>query len=407
MANYKKNFAWNIIGTSVNAITSLFYLIFVTRINGTNDAGVFTFCFSTALFFQVIGYYSGRVFQVTENNKKISDSDYLYLHIVNSLVMIIVCILFAIIKQYDLLKIILLLVLVLFRALETLGDCLYAIIQKKDELYKVGISFFVKALISLLLFLIIDLITKSVILASISLILVQIVIILFYDIKNIRKYSFKLKKFKAQNLRYLYISGFYTFIFSFLTQYVINAPKYAIDSLLSNHYQTIYGIIAMPATIMILIGQFLIHPFLTQLTAKIKERKYTEFNNTVFKLLIIMFILGVLISIVAYLIGSPILQMIYGVNMENTKWLLFLIIIGSTLYGMVMILSNSLIALRKTLMQAVIFAVVSLIALFLSDCLINIFSLKGAVYSYLLSMLLLFILYTIYYFVTKRRLKNG
>ena len=36
-----KNVIWNRIGASLTAFTSLFFAIIVTRINGTNDAGIF------------------------------------------------------------------------------------------------------------------------------------------------------------------------------------------------------------------------------------------------------------------------------------------------------------------------------------------------------------------------------
>ena len=71
-----KDFFWNTIGSLFNSFTSLFFLIIIVRINGVEKSGIFTFAFSTAVFFQIIGLYCGRPFQVTELNKKITDSDY-------------------------------------------------------------------------------------------------------------------------------------------------------------------------------------------------------------------------------------------------------------------------------------------------------------------------------------------
>lgn len=71
--NFKSNFIWNIVGTGFNAFNSLFFLVAVTRINGVNDAGIFTIAYSTACILYVIGVYAGRVFQVTETNKNINN----------------------------------------------------------------------------------------------------------------------------------------------------------------------------------------------------------------------------------------------------------------------------------------------------------------------------------------------
>ena len=72
---FRKNTIWNMIGTGVNAFNSLFLMIIVTRINGVSLAGMFTFAFSTATLFNVIGVYAGRVYQVTDKDK-FNDKEY-------------------------------------------------------------------------------------------------------------------------------------------------------------------------------------------------------------------------------------------------------------------------------------------------------------------------------------------
>ena len=54
MSNIKKNFIWNMIGSVVNSFTSLIFLIIVTRINGVEQAGIFTFAFSISLTCSVV-----------------------------------------------------------------------------------------------------------------------------------------------------------------------------------------------------------------------------------------------------------------------------------------------------------------------------------------------------------------
>ena len=74
--NFRKNFIWNILGTSFNAFNSLFFMIAVTRINGLEDAGVFTLAFSTACILYMIGIYAGRIYQVTDSDKIITNKDF-------------------------------------------------------------------------------------------------------------------------------------------------------------------------------------------------------------------------------------------------------------------------------------------------------------------------------------------
>ena len=76
--NIRKNFIWNTIGSTLNATTSLFFLIIVTRLNGVDEAGLFTFAFSTSCLLQVIGTYFGRAYQVTERDKELTNNDFLF-----------------------------------------------------------------------------------------------------------------------------------------------------------------------------------------------------------------------------------------------------------------------------------------------------------------------------------------
>ena len=71
------------------------------------------------------------------------------------------------------------------KALEAFSDVLYGILQKNDRLEIVGKSFFMKALFSVILFFIIDYITKNMITSTISIILVNIIILIVFDFNNV------------------------------------------------------------------------------------------------------------------------------------------------------------------------------------------------------------------------------
>ena len=93
----KRNFIWNMIGTTFNSFNSLFFMIIVTRMNGLDMAGIFTFAFSTACLFYVVGVYSGRVYQVTDVNRKYKFGEYLALRVVVVTIMFIIGIAFVIV----------------------------------------------------------------------------------------------------------------------------------------------------------------------------------------------------------------------------------------------------------------------------------------------------------------------
>ena len=69
----KRNMIWNMLGAMSYGFTSLIYMIITTRVNGTNDSGLFTFAFAMACVFYTIGSYSGKTYQITETDKEIND----------------------------------------------------------------------------------------------------------------------------------------------------------------------------------------------------------------------------------------------------------------------------------------------------------------------------------------------
>ena len=401
--NLKKDFIWNTIGSMTNAITSLVFLIIVTRINGVDDAGIFTFAFSTACLLYIIGIYSGRTYQVTESSINVSNYDYIYSRLFTSSIVIIVALIFSFIKGYSTYKIVVILILAIFKAFESFLDVLYGIMQKEGELYKSGISMFLKAIIGITSFLLVDIMTKNIIYCSITLIIIYALIFTFYDIYTLKRYKLDNKMFNVANIINILKYGFFTFLFSFLTQYVINASKYAIDNYLSDDIQAIYGIIAMPATIMVLCSIFLIQPFLVKLTRFINIQNYKKFNNLVLKLILVLLILGILLVMITYFFGIPFLEVIYNIELDGKLLSLIFIIIGSILYGISSIISNALIILRKTLIQSIIFSFVSVMAFIFSNILVKKYEILGATSSYLLTMLLLLILYVITYIIVIRK----
>ena len=298
---FRKNFIWNIIGTTFNAFNSLFFMIIITRVNGLENAGIFTLAFSTACILYIIGIYAGRIYQVTEASKEITDKDYIANRIISCIIMIVIVIFFVIINQYDVYKSSIFIILTMYKALEAFSDVLYGIMQKNELLEKAGKSTFMKAIISIIVFVIIDLSTKNLIISCLSIIVVFIAVILLYDIRKTKILIEKENKVKCKNILSIFKNGFFTFAISFLGLYITNAPKYAIDSVLTEEIQAIFGIIIMPATVMSLLAQFLIHPYLNTIFKLYQTNKYKELEKVTYKIILVIFLFGTLSIIAGYL----------------------------------------------------------------------------------------------------------
>ena len=400
--NLKKNTIWNIIGTGINAFASLIFMIIVTRINDVNEAGIFTFAFSLATLFNVIGTYAGRIYQVTEK-KDISNNEFLVNRLITCLIMMIIAIGYVILKKYELNKIIIVVLLCIWKMLEAFSDVIYAFLQKNDELYKVGVTLTIKNILGIAVFLVVDLITKNLIISILSFIIVYTLVMIFYDFiqTDMRK---QIKgRVEKKNVLDIFVKGFPTFCVTFLNIYIINASKYAIDGLMADSYQAIFGIIVMPATLMILLAQFMVHPFLNIINNYVEKNDYKSVNKLLLKISACLFVIGVVAIVFCYFIGIYILEFVYGISLIDYNLCLSIILVGSIFSALTSVIITILIAMRYTVIQMIIYIVVTVCAYISSNILVQKFGVMGASVSYSLIMITNCIIFYLTYLIIVKK----
>lgn len=399
--NLKKSFFWNTLGSGLNSVNSLLLLIVVTRINGINSAGIFTLSFATACMFYFIAVYSGRTYQVTETDKEVNDSEYIINRLITSFIMILLSFLFALIYNYFNYKLVVFMLVCGFKCIDAICDVFHGILQKNNRLDTVGKSLLLRSILNILVFLIIDITTRRLIVSCISLIVTDLLILFTVDIRKSIKYI--KKSINKKGIFKIFTFGFYVFGFSFISNYIMNAQRYAIDIFLKDNLQTIFGIIVMPGTVILLMNQFIIQPVIIKLKETYSNKHKKQFLNIIYKIILLTIVLSLLLIIAAYFIGIPTLNLMYGLNLENYLYDLIIILLGAMLYTIASVFSNSLIVLRKTRVQFFIYIIVAIFTTIISNRFVQLYSFKGAIYSYALTMILLLLLYVIVFFINIRK----
>ena len=398
----KKNTIWNTIGITFNSFNSLFFLIIINRINGVNTAGIFSFSFSIACLLYIVGIYSGRIYQVSDTNKELTDMEYLVHKIITCLLMVGLSISFIIIRNYSIEKNIVIIILTLYKCLEAFDDTLYGYLQKNDELHIVGKSLFFKSIVGVIFFAIVDIITHDLVISCIALTFNSLLFVIFYDIRKAVRYIEK-NKIRWNRVLKLFKIGFSVFAFSFLAVYIVNIQKYIIDILLDDAAQTVFGIIVMPGTIMRLCGQYITAPLLTEIVKCYKQHQCVELKKISRKIVGILLILGILVEVAAWLLGIPVLNIVYAIDLNQYKMDLIFIIMGALFYAVAGIYSTILITMRKNNMQLVIYIADSIVGVIISYYMISMWKLHGATVGYVLTMTFHVILYKIYYMIEYKK----
>ena len=170
--------------------------------------------------------------------------------------------------------------------------------------------------------------------------------------------------------------------------------------------QNIFGIIFMPSTVIGLCSAYIVVPIITNLNDLLKKKKYNEFNKLVSKMMIILVGVGIIAIIGAYALGIPVLNILYGMDLGNYKNLLLLVLVGATFYTLANVYSQVLVLLNVHKMQTLIYVVMSIISTLICYFFISNYKLSGSVYSYVIFMFILLILYLILYFYTLIKRRN-
>lgn len=405
--NFKKNTIWNTLGITLNSFNSLFFLIIVNRVNGISAAGVFSFAFSIACLLYVIGIYSGRTYQISDVNEFLNDKEYLVHKCLTCSLMFMFSVIFIFVQNYSVGKNIIIILLCVYKLFEAFSDTFYGYLQKHEELHFVGKSLFFKSIVGIIVFFVVDLITRNVIFSCIILNFNSLLFVAFYDIKKSLKYIDKSQIIRFDRVMKLFRIGFSVFAFSFLSVYIVNLQKYIIDFTLQDRFQTIFGIIVMPGTVMSLCGQYIISPLITNIISCYNEKRFYDLKKIVNKMTFILIVLGVFIEIVAYLLGIPVLNFVYGLNLSSYVLDLLLIIFGALCYAVAGIYSQVLITMRKNKLQLYIYILDVIFSLLVSYFLIVNLGIHGATYGYVCTMVFHLILYLLYYTYEYKRLLNN
>lgn len=400
--NHRKNLLWNTIGTALFSFNSLFLMIIVTRINGPSNAGIFSFAFASACIINVVALYCGRTYQVTDHGE-FSEDTYIITRFMTSLSAIFLAFIFVLLNQYSFGKSSVFMMLCILKCIEAISDVFYGILHKRHYLHLVGKSLTYKSLISLVLFLIVNVITNNLYLSCLSLLIVNIVFLLKYDMYHALKMYKVVYSFQKDKILRLLKKSLHTFLFTVIVLIIINIPRYAIDLQLTEVDQAIYGIISMPATFMMLLGQFILQPLLMRLHNyyKIKDKK--SFNKVVLNMSVSIFVILLFVLPFAYFLGIPILQFIYKMDLSSYKFALLLILIGAAFYATSNIFLNALITLRCTKEQFILQTIVLVLSVFISMVLTKMSGLQGSILSYVIILMLQFIFYVILYRVIVNR----
>ncbi len=391
--NLRKNFIWNTIGSLAVSIISLFYTLILTRYSTLNQTGLYTIAFALACNTVTLASFGGRTYQVTDTKGEISTFSYVFSRYVTVFTTVLILLLYLLSKDYSTYKSLVIILICIFKYLEEISDVYYGILQKNDKLYRVGQFQLFKSVINILVFFIIIYKTNNLLIAFSILVIINLLYFLLLERKSAIKCEKWTWKIDKKDLKKYFNANLFICVLTFLTTYIINSPKYAIDRFLSSDLQAIFGIIIMPATVMLLVGNFILNPIIVMIADKYNNNKIKEIVNLMLKVFGIIIVIGIIGLVACYFLGIPFLNLIYNINLNEYKISLLIVIFGSIFYALTAGMSSILVAMRKIKSQVVANLVVILFSFLICNFLVKEYQILGASITYTVLIIIRFIVY--------------
>ena len=369
---------WNMVSSILGAAQSAIFLLVVTHVCDAVYAGIFSIATTLGNQIIAIGSYGMRNFQATDVKQKYKFKEYLLSRYFTSIAMFIFLIGYVWIKDYNTEKALIILAFGVYKAVDVIEDVFHGEFQRYNRLDIGAISMTIRYVISFLVFAVVLITSHNLLFACIceAVISILVFIILTYEVIKPRKNLSVQGALKHTVLLLRYCIPL--FIGGFLYLYVCNAPKYAIDNCLSQESQMYFAILFMPVFVVNLLSSFVYRPLLVRMAICWNEKRNKEFWHMVMIQIALIFVLTILGILGAYLCGTQILSLVYGVDVNPYRNCLVLLMFGGGFAALIGFLINVLTVMRLQTLLLLGYMVASVAALIVSNPIVSKLGIFGA-----------------------------
>lgn len=378
-----KSFIWNTINSGLNAGMSALLLMIVNRGFGESNAGVFALAFSIAQLMVSIAYFEVRSYQVTDVNDKYSNSDYFMFRVFTCLATMIVSVGYVFVKGYSLSECALILWLCLLKMYDAIEDYYIAVYQKEGLLYVGTRRSSIRLLISMGIFVVAIILGANMLTSTIICVVISGLIVGYWFIAKENQRLHLSYKINLHAMKGICVECFSLFAGSYLLIYIGNAPKYAIDQFMEAQYQTYYGILYTLSFVINLFSGFVFKPLLGDMATYYHEDK-KKYSKLIIKMFLILTVISLGIVGMGWLIGIPVLNVVYAVDLTPYVKEFIIILCGGSVAAFSIIVYYMLTIMRYQQWMIVGYGVTAVAAYFLSPIMVERNGIMGASLAFLL-----------------------
>lgn len=377
--------AWNAIGSITSAAQSFVFLTAVTRIMGTEVAGDYSIGTAIAQLMWTIGVFDQASYLVTDSKGRFSLEQYYAFKILSCLAMVIGSVVYILTFGFAFDKALMAFLLCLYKLVDAYGGFYHAVFQKMGHLDVSGFALFVENLSAMVAFVPMLFITRQLSLSIAFCTVVMLICTLAVYHRNMNglfsvgRPDFSYRKTVDQFLQLLPL-----FVASFLYSYLANVPRYAIEAAGTNTMQAVFNVLFMPSFAISLCVRFILKPSTTMLTTLWTEHRTRDFLVLVGRLLLGDLAITIAAMVGAWLLGIPVLELVFGIDLHGYVWMLVLLLFASGVMVASDVLYYPIVIFRKQVGTVVAYGTALGVGTICANRLVATMGIAGAALSYLL-----------------------
>lgn len=327
----KKNFMWNMVGSTIFSAASMLLSLIVIRIMGADEGGIFAIAITVAQMLAFIEYYETRTFQVTDVKDLFTFGQYKAVKIILLMVSVLVAIVYSMLKgQGTWHKFMVIFLMCVYRYIDGYADLYEGTFQKDGRLDLTGKSQAYRTILSVGILLISIIVTHNLIFAITISIIFAVLGLLLFDTLPMKVFRNIRPDWNLQAFISIIKSCFPLFLGTFLWSYILSASRIAVDANMASSFSSYFQALFMPVSIINLCATFILKPALTKLSQEY-EKLSTDLAF-IKSMLVITGVIGVFTVVCmtgAYLLGIPVLEIMTGTSLVKYKGVLvFLMLAG-------------------------------------------------------------------------------
>lgn len=392
----------NTIGQGAWGVLFPLLTIVATQLSGAENAGMFSMAFVTATLLMYVGNYGVRTFQVSDLEETESFAAYQIHRVITCAAMLAAGWAYIKVRGYTGDMATMCQAVFVYRMVDALADVYEGRLQQMEKLYLAGVSMGIRSVGALVVFTVLLFLTRNLVVASIAMAIVGVASLVIVTIPLALFETPKTRRPELVEVKELFQECFPAFAGLILYALIDNAPKYAMEGVMSYDNQTYFNAIYFGANGVLMAGGLIYKPQLVRLANIWSDpSKRPRFD------LVVAGLIGTFVAVAAVLllftatIGVPLNGILYATDFEQFRTASYLMVGAGALAAAIDFLFQTLTVLRHQQLATRIYLVGLVTAFALSYLLVGTMGFNGAVYAYLISHVVLFVLFVAQYVVLR------